>query len=72
MSMYTAMNELGLKCHHMKELFGNPQQVPLWTKAHTEGLSPAEWDEVSLGALPCRDSKVAVLPSYQLRVPCLL
>lgn len=49
--MYEAMNTLGIKSHHMKEVFYNPQkQIPLWTKAYsTEGLSPVEWDEVLEG-----------------------
>lgn len=47
--MYEAMNRLGLKCHHMRECFGDEKQIPLWTKAYRGENSPADWDELLSG-----------------------
>jgi hypothetical protein len=36
---------LGGQCHHMVELFANPDQVPLWSKA-IDGAPLSEWGSV--------------------------
>src|ERR1700685_3430857 len=43
-SLQTALNILGLgPCHHMVEVFGHPESVPLWIEA---GKGPPDWDAI--------------------------
>ena len=43
-SMQTALNTLGFgPCHHMVEVFGHPESVPLWIEA---GAGRPEWDKI--------------------------
>jgi hypothetical protein len=46
-SLQTALNILGLgPCHHMVEVFGHPESVPLWIEA---GKGPPDWDAIFTG-----------------------
>lgn len=43
-SLQTALNSLGLgPCHHMVEVFANPDSMPLWIEA---GEGRADWDAI--------------------------
>lgn len=45
MSLKLALEQLGLgPCHHMEEVFDNPDQVPPW-KAAIDG-EPVDWDKI--------------------------
>lgn len=43
MSTKLALEQLGLRCHHMVEVFMNPQSVPLWNDA---GDGKPDWDAI--------------------------
>lgn len=43
MSTKLALEQLGLRCHHMVEVFMNPQSVPLWIDA---GNGKPDWDAI--------------------------
>jgi len=47
-SLKLALEQLtGEPCHHMFEIFGNPEQIPLWTDA-IEGR-PVDWSALNAG-----------------------
>ncbi len=43
MSTKLALEQLGLRCHHMMEVFMHPQSVPLWVAA---GDGKPDWDAI--------------------------
>ena len=43
MSTKLALEQLGLRCHHMVEVFMHPQSVPLWIDA---GNGKPDWDAI--------------------------
>jgi len=43
MSTKLALEQLGLRCHHMVEVFMNPQSLPLWVEA---GRGNPDWDAI--------------------------
>jgi hypothetical protein len=43
MSTKLALEQLGLRCHHMVEVFMNPQSIPLWIDA---GNGKPDWDAI--------------------------
>lgn len=46
-SMQTALNMLGFgPCHHMVEVFGHPESLPLWIAA---GTGKPDWDAIFAG-----------------------
>lgn len=46
-SMQTALNMLGVgPCHHMVEVFANPESIPLWVAA---GAGKPDWDAIFAG-----------------------
>ncbi len=46
-SMQSALNMLGVgPCHHMVEVFGHPESIPLWIEA---GAGRPKWDEIFAG-----------------------
>ena len=48
MSLKQALEQLGFgPCHHMEEVFGNPDQVPYWQAV--AALGRADWGEVFAG-----------------------
>ena len=48
LSLKLALERLGFgPCHHMIELFENPEQIPLWARAAQDGT--ADWDAVYRG-----------------------
>jgi hypothetical protein len=45
LTLKLALERLGFDpCHHMIEVLGNPEQVPLWNRAADGGLS--DWEEI--------------------------
>jgi hypothetical protein len=47
-SLQVALEELGFaKCYHMREVFANPEHVPIW-QAASEG-KPVDWDALFAG-----------------------
>ena len=48
LTLKTALEALGFgPCHHMLEVFANPEQVPFWNRAAAG--EAVEWDEVFAG-----------------------
>ncbi|GFR51191.1 hypothetical protein Agub_g13538, partial [Astrephomene gubernaculifera] len=45
LSLYTALNKLGYKTHHMIEVIDNPTQVAAWLKAARDRTAgrPIDW-----------------------------
>eukprot|EP01100_Stratorugosa_tubuloviscum_P013907 TRINITY_DN716_c0_g1_i4.p1 TRINITY_DN716_c0_g1~~TRINITY_DN716_c0_g1_i4.p1 ORF type:complete len:237 (+),score=77.33 TRINITY_DN716_c0_g1_i4:161-871(+) len=44
LSLKTALEQLGFKCHHMIEVYNNPKEIPLW-QAAAEGQE-IDWDSI--------------------------
>lgn len=45
LTLKTALERLGFgPCHHMVEVFANPEQVPVWNKAVLG--EPVDWDDI--------------------------
>ena len=48
LSLKAALEQLGFgPCHHMAEIFADPEQLPHWQRAAAG--EPVDWDEVLAG-----------------------